>query len=223
MNNDGTHTYNISGTGNITGSGTTLSKQGVGTLILATNNTYGGNTTISGGTVQIGSGGITGSLGTGVTTLSNNAALVFDHSDNPTLSTAVNGAGSLTQMGSGTLIITSSNNYSGSTIINPGGTIQLGNGTGTGNLGITSDVQDNGTLIFNRNNTSSITPGSPGGRPRCRSSPVLSAWALTIATWAQRRSLLARHSKSALAATPAHWARARSPIAARSPSTAPTL
>ncbi len=157
VNNDATHPYSISGTGNITGSGTTLSKQGVGTLVLATNNTYGGNTTISGGTVQIGSGGITGSLGTGVTTLSNNASLVFDRSDSPTLSTAVNGAGSLTQMGSGTLIITSSNNYSGSTIINPGGTIQLGNGTGTGNLGITSDVQDNGTLIFNRNNTSSIT------------------------------------------------------------------
>ena len=222
VNNDGTHTYNISGTGNITGSGTTLSKQGVGTLILATNNTYGGNTTISGGTVQIGSGGITGSLGTGVTTLSNNAALVFDHSDNPTLSTAVNGVGSLTQMGSGTLIITSSNNYSGSTIINPGGTIQLGNGTGTGNLGITSDVQDNGTLIFNRNNTSSITAPITGNGSLSIVAGTLSLGAnnsyMGTTTIASGSTLqIGTGSNTGSLGT------VRSPIAARSPSTAPTL
>jgi autotransporter-associated beta strand protein len=157
VNNDAGHPYTISGTGNITGTGTTLSKQGVGTLILATNNTYGGNTTISGGVVQVGNGGAAGSLGTGTVTLSNNAALVFNLSGTPTVSNPINGAGSLEQKGPGTLIITSSNNYSGSTIIDTGTTLQLGNGGGTGNLGITSDVQDNGTLVFNRNNASTIS------------------------------------------------------------------
>jgi fibronectin-binding autotransporter adhesin len=54
--------------------GGTLNKQGMGTLILTANNTYSGGTTITAGTLQVGNGGTTGSLGTGAVT--NNAALV---------------------------------------------------------------------------------------------------------------------------------------------------
>jgi fibronectin-binding autotransporter adhesin len=157
VNNDSIDPYSISGTGSITGTGTTLTKQGTGTLVLATSNSYGGTTTISGGVLQVGNGGAVGSLGAGVITLSNNATLAFNLSGSTTLSTAVNGSGLLHQMGPGMLIITSSNNYSGNTTIDSGATLQLGNGGATGNLGITSDITDNGTLIFNRNNASTIS------------------------------------------------------------------
>ena len=51
-------TMAISGTGS-------LVQRGPGTTVLAANNTYGGTTTISAGTLQVGNGGTSGTLGTG--------------------------------------------------------------------------------------------------------------------------------------------------------------
>lgn len=57
-------------------------------------------------------------------------------------------SGSLTKSGSGTVVITNANSYSGATTINAG-TLQLGNGTLNGVLSNTSSVINNGTLAFN--------------------------------------------------------------------------
>src|SRR6185369_315792 len=46
----------------VNGSSTSLSKVGGGTLILTGTNTYAGGTTISGGTLQLGNGGASGSI-----------------------------------------------------------------------------------------------------------------------------------------------------------------
>jgi autotransporter-associated beta strand protein len=58
-----------------------LAKIGTGTLTLTGNNTYSGGTRISGGFLQIGNGGTTGSISGDVT---NNGWLVFGRSDNVT-------------------------------------------------------------------------------------------------------------------------------------------
>ena len=138
----------IAGTGNLT-------KAGAGTVILAANNTYGGTTTISAGTLQVGNGGTAGSLGAG--NVVDNAALVFNLSSPTTIANVISGGGSLTQAGSGTVILTGNNTYSGGTTINAGTTLQVGSGGVTGNLG-TGAVTDNGDLIFNTTGTTTISP-----------------------------------------------------------------
>lgn len=57
-----------------------VTKIGAGTLILTGSDTYLGPTVISGGTLQIGNGGTTGSTGTNLSII-DNASLVFDRSD----------------------------------------------------------------------------------------------------------------------------------------------
>lgn len=95
-----------------------LTKDGTGKLTLTGDNTYTGTTTINAGTLQIGNGGTTGTLGTGAVT--NLGALVFDRSDALAVANAIGGTGSLAQNGSGTLTLSGVNTYAGATLVNAG-------------------------------------------------------------------------------------------------------
>jgi fibronectin-binding autotransporter adhesin len=123
-----------------------LTKIGTGTLILTGDNTYTGGTTITAGTLQLGNGGMSGSIMGDVT---DNAALAFDRSDIVTFSGMISGTGSVAQIGIGTTILTGDNIYTGGTTITAG-TLQLGNGGMSGS--IIGDVANNGTLVFDRSN-----------------------------------------------------------------------
>ncbi len=136
----------------ISGSGT-LTQQGSGTLVLTGGNGYSGTTTISSGTLQVGSGGTSGTLGSGSVT--DNASLVFNRSDSITVSNVVGGSGTLTQQSSGTLVLTGSNSYSGTTTISAG-TLQVGAGSTTGMLG-SGGVTNNGALVFNRSDSITVS------------------------------------------------------------------
>jgi len=100
----------VAGTGSLT-------KAGAGTLILAGGNIY-GTTTVSAGTLQIGNGSTTGTLGTGAVV--DNAALVMNRSDSVTVTNAISGAGTLSKLGSNTLTLTGAQTYTGSTNIAAG-------------------------------------------------------------------------------------------------------
>ncbi len=76
------------------GGQTYLTKSAAGTWILTGNNTYYGTTTVSAGILQVGNGGITGSLGTGFITGAGTVS--FNHSDNVTLNNLIAGSGATT-------------------------------------------------------------------------------------------------------------------------------
>ena len=142
--NSSTRNFTFQGAGSIGGSAN-LSKNGSSTLTIVNNNTFSGTTTISSGTIQVGNGGTTGSLGSGA--ISVDGTLAYKRSDTVTLANTISGGGSLQQLGSGTLILTANNSY-GATALSAG-TLQIGNGGASGTVG-TGPVSDNGTLAFNR-------------------------------------------------------------------------
>ncbi|MCO9895518.1 autotransporter-associated beta strand repeat-containing protein [Salmonella enterica subsp. enterica serovar Kentucky] len=117
--------------------GTSLIKQGAGTLILNAENTYTGGTTISGGTLvatnvdALGSGDVTDDA-----TLELNTGGTFDN--------AISGSGQVVKSGDETLTLSGSNTYSGGTLIS-GGTLVASNVEALG----TGDVTDNATLALN--------------------------------------------------------------------------
>ncbi len=130
--------------------GGVVNQTGPGTTILTADNTYTGGTAISAGTLQLGNGGTTGSI---VGNVADNGALAFNRSDTYTFSGLISGAGAVSQIGSGTTILTADNTYTGPTTISAG-TLQLGNGGAAGS--IVGNVTNNGALAFNRSDTYSF-------------------------------------------------------------------
>lgn len=143
--------------GGISGPGS-LNKIGTGTLIIRTDNTYTGGTTISGGTLQIGSGSTTGSI---VGNVLNNGKLAFNRSDSYTFGGQISGSGEVTRSGNGTLTLTGANTYFGVTTNSSGGVLQLGDGTLAGS--IVGNVANSGVLRFNPPVAGQLFSGSIGG------------------------------------------------------------
>jgi fibronectin-binding autotransporter adhesin len=144
----------VSGSGAITAQTTqtitTLNLANANNFVLASNATLTLNGLLKSGNA---SGG-TLSGGTGIQA-ANNAELVVrtdGSSDTLTISTPIlaNGSNALTKSGAGTLTLSGANTYTGTTTLN-GGTLKIGAGGATGDLGSSSSVVLNGgNLTFNR-------------------------------------------------------------------------
>ncbi|MBN2580810.1 MAG: autotransporter-associated beta strand repeat-containing protein [Pirellulales bacterium] len=141
--------------GSISGSGS-LAKQGNNTLTLTGDNTYTGLTTISGGTLQIGNDGTTGSI-SGNILIDTNCTLTFNRSDPCTFERTISGAGSLTQQGTGVPTLTGTNDYTGVTTIRSGA-LQADIGIG---IPSTSFLRLDGGVLQN-NESDSFTRGLGG-------------------------------------------------------------
>lgn len=102
-----------------------INKLGAGTMVLSGTNTYTGATTINAGTLQIGNGGTTGTIGSGAVT--NNSALVLNYGTGATvtLPNVIDGTGTVTKQGTGTATLTGSSPYTGNTTIEQG-TLRIG-------------------------------------------------------------------------------------------------
>ncbi|AZY97442.1 TPA: autotransporter-associated beta strand repeat-containing protein [Salmonella enterica subsp. enterica serovar Goldcoast] len=112
--------------------GTSLIKQGAGTLILNAENTYTGGTTISGGTLvatnvdALGSGDVTDDA-----TLELNTGGTFDN--------AISGSGQVVKSGDKMLTLSGANSYSGGTLISDG-TLVASNVEALGTGDVTNDA-----------------------------------------------------------------------------------
>jgi fibronectin-binding autotransporter adhesin len=141
----------------ISGSGS-LVKTGSGTLTLTGSSTYSADTTVSGGTLQIGDGtsGHDGSLATsGVT---DNAALVYDVFAVQTAKYPISGNGSLTKAGPGILILSGADSYSGGTTV-AAGTLEVLSGSALP-TGTSLTLGARGTFVFDPSQAGSPVVGS---------------------------------------------------------------
>jgi fibronectin-binding autotransporter adhesin len=143
LTGSGNGTFNLASASNIS----SFQKMGNGTWTVTGSQSGSANWTVAGGALQVGNGGTTGSLTGNVL---DNGNLVFNRSDAFIYAGNISGTGSVSQSGSGTLVLTGANNYTGGTIISAG-TLQLGTPTTTGSL--TGDVLNNAKLEFDRSDT----------------------------------------------------------------------
>ncbi|WP_210215459.1 autotransporter-associated beta strand repeat-containing protein [Pseudoxanthobacter soli] len=140
----GTNTLNVSSGATATLSGTIgdgatsggLVKTGAGTLTLTGANTYTGGTTISEGTLVGNTTSLHGSI-------ADNAALVFNQTEDGTYADAISGTGSVTKTGAGTLTLTGANTYTGGTTISAGTLVG-------DTMSLKGDIADNAALVFNQ-------------------------------------------------------------------------
>jgi fibronectin-binding autotransporter adhesin len=140
------------------GSGTVaIEKTGGTTWALTGANTYSGATTVSTGTLKVGNGGTTGSLGSGSVT--NDARLIFDRTNSHTVANVISGSGSVVQAGSGLTTLSGANTFSGGTTISAG-TLAVATiaDSGTSNLGTSGALTlAGGTLEYTAATASTTT------------------------------------------------------------------
>ncbi|WP_249205131.1 autotransporter domain-containing protein [Achromobacter sp. Marseille-Q0513] len=117
--------------------GKTLTKAGAGTLVLTGDNRYTGGTRNTAGVLQIGDGGLTGSI---LGDVVNDGTLVLNRAGALTLAGNISGAGGLRQIGAGTVTLAGDNSYGGGTELRAGA-LQVSRDA---NLGAASSA-----LVFN--------------------------------------------------------------------------
>ena len=124
-----------------------LTKTGSGILVLAATNTYSGTTTITAGTIQIGDGATSGTLGSGAVV--NNSALIFNRSDSVTATNAISGTGTFKKYGAGVLTISA---LSGTQTVS----IEAGTLTLTASFCGAVTIQGGATFVANGTDTGSV-------------------------------------------------------------------
>ena len=154
VNNTGSTTLgNLSGTGSFT-------KLGAGTVsVIGADTRTPGGVTVTGGVLQIGNGGTTGSLA-GDIAIGTGTQLQFNHSDSITVANNLSGSGSVTKLGANTVTVTGTNTYTGVTTVKSGTLILSGSSAWNPvtTLGGADVLNDRTTLVFDY--TGGATPAS---------------------------------------------------------------
>ena len=132
QNITGGYAGSMSGMGNLT-------KDGTGTLTLFGTNSYSGGTTVTAGILQGNATSLQGSI-------TNNAKVIFDQGSTGTYAGNMSGAGNLTKKGTGTLILSGINSYSGGTVVTAGA---LQGNTGS----LKGSITNGASVIFDQGGT----------------------------------------------------------------------
>ncbi len=180
-------TINVNGTSTFAGSIIDSLNGGTQTIALVVNggtetltgtNTYTGGTQINAGTLQLGSGGTTGSIvATATTTIIDNGLLTFNRSDNVAFGAIISGSGGVTKNGTGVLTLTNAGSSFGTMTVTAG-TLQMVAGVPLGS-GQEPVVANGG--VFDLNGTST-TVGSLSGAAAGVVDNVAAGGAATLTT-----------------------------------------
>lgn len=119
--------------GVISGDGA-LVKSGAGSLFLYNDNTYTGGTTVSGGTLYLGSGNESypGGSVQGDITVGEGALVAFNHAFDNTFAGKISGDGAVRTQGFGVMTLTGANTYRGGTTVDYGSTLAIASDTALG-------------------------------------------------------------------------------------------
>ncbi|UHQ21167.1 autotransporter-associated beta strand repeat-containing protein [Lysobacter sp. KIS68-7] len=183
--------------GVLSGAGSSgLQKLGTGTLALTADNTYAGATQIDAGTLKVGNGGATGTLGGGSVTIAAPATLAFDRNNAYTVTQAISGTGTLAQRGSGTTTLAGTDAVG--TIEVTGGTLDIDNRLrgdtlrmGNATLNVDGTVESNSggaATLVDVGGTDSVLRVNSGGTLRAAGSlgdgndSIVAAGTLDVAT-----------------------------------------
>ncbi len=142
--------------GSVFGPGS-VTKLGAGTLVVTGYLVQTGGTTISDGVLQIGDGGTSGGI-TG--DILDNAALVADRSDDVEYDDVISGTGAFTKLGSGALLLTGANTYTGPTFVNQGLLVLSGSLTSNTTVGSGGALSGAGTIGGALVNNGVLSPGT---------------------------------------------------------------
>ena len=148
---DGTYAGVMSGTGGLT-------KSGTGNLTLTGANSYGGGTTVSGGTLTGNTTSLQGNI-------ANNAAVVFSQGTDGTYAGNMSGIGGFTKSGAGNLTLTGANSYTGGTTVVGGtltGTASSLQGNILNNAAVVFSQSTDGTYAGNMSGTGGFTKNGAG-------------------------------------------------------------
>jgi len=134
-----------------------LTKTGSGTLTLTANNTLTGLTTVTAGTLQLGSGGTTGSVG-GDISIGSSGTLNLSRTDKISLSKILSGSG-LINLKTGQLELLAANTFTGTMALSSGTTLTVGS---NGSLLSSVTITNNGLFEYN-NSLSTASLGAMSG------------------------------------------------------------
>ena len=159
---NGAGSYVFTGNGKIAGL-TGLVKNSTGTLTVLTTNLFSGVVAINAGTMQVGNGTASGSLGTGG--ILDGSALLFNLPDTQTIPGNISGTGTFTKTGAGTVNLPGNNSFAGGTTLSQG-TIVASNSSAFG-LGPVTINNSATQLVFAAGitvtNAINVNPGVSSG------------------------------------------------------------
>jgi autotransporter-associated beta strand protein len=153
---DGSATNDLLVSAAITQTGAaTITKTGGGKMTFTGVNNHTGTMTISAGVFQVGNEGTTGTISGGA--IVNNASIVFNRSNDYTISNVISGTGTIEKLGAGALTLTGANTYTGATTVSQG-VLKLGSTTALGTVAGITTITSGAALDLNGINYSTLEP-----------------------------------------------------------------
>jgi fibronectin-binding autotransporter adhesin len=138
----------------------TITKTGAGKMTFSGVNNHTGTMTISAGVFQVGNESTTGSISGG--SVVNNASILFNRSDDYSISNIISGTGTIEKLGAGILTLSGANTYTGLSTVTQG-VLKLGSTTALGTSAGSTLITTGAAIDLNGQAFSTLEPLTVNG------------------------------------------------------------